>query len=117
MEIGKKINFEIWIGIWKKLAVPLEGNEKIEIYHENLNDFFIFLKFENFHFWNLKWKFSFEIWKKLVILLERNEKNLKWRKHIFCLCHSDKTFNNTYTIYNTYVYHPIPHVQVVVVYN
>jgi hypothetical protein len=32
----KKIIFEIWIEIWKILVIPPEGNEKLEICHENL---------------------------------------------------------------------------------
>jgi hypothetical protein len=81
----------------------LNWNLKIfEICHEKMkwNE-----KFENFcfwnetnkkiHFWNLKWKFMFEIWFFLAISLEGNEKKLKWRNHIFHLCHGDKTFNNT----------------------
>jgi hypothetical protein len=47
-----------------------------------------------------------------------NGKILKWRNHIFRLCHRDKTSNNTpIPTYTTYVYHHIPHVQVVVVVN
>jgi hypothetical protein len=80
------------------MVIPPEGNgknkkikQKIEICHGILkwkNWKFSFLKFEI--------KVSFEIWKKNIgIWPEENEKKLKWRNHIFRLCHRDKTCNNT----------------------
>jgi hypothetical protein len=85
-QFWKKIDFEIWMEIWK-----------IEICHEKLkwkNWNFSFLKFD-FHFWNLKWKFLFKFFKKLAYHQMEMKKQMKWRNHIFHLCHRDKTFNNT----------------------
>jgi hypothetical protein len=56
---------------------------------------FPFCKFENFHFWNLKCKFLFNFFVKLAIYQMEMKKQLKWRNHIFRLCHRDKTSNNT----------------------
>jgi hypothetical protein len=66
MEKIEKNDFQIWI----------------EICHENLkwkNLKFSFLKFENFHFWNLKWKFLF-IFLKLAISPNGNEKTIEMKK-------------------------------------
>jgi hypothetical protein len=118
---------------WKKLAIPLEGNgknwkksnlkfDKIWPYHQR--------EIKN---WNMPWKFEmkklkifiFEIWNEKIWKIEmkiavwnlkkwpyhqREMKNLKWRNHIFRLCHRDKTSNNTlYHIYHLcippYIYH------------
>jgi hypothetical protein len=68
----------------QKLAIPLVENE---IYHGNLK-----WKFWNFSF--LKWKIPFEIWKN-GHFTRGKWKKLKWRNHIFRLCHRDKTSNNT----------------------
>jgi hypothetical protein len=51
---------------------------------------FSFLKitfFENFHFWNLKWKFPFEIWNFFGHITIGKRKKLEWKKHIFHFCH------------------------------
>jgi hypothetical protein len=86
----------------KNLAIPLERIEKIEMHHENLK--WKKLKIFILKIWNENFGLKFE--KKLVPSLEGNEKNLKWRNHIFRLCHWDKTFNNTHVppMYTT-LYH------------
>jgi hypothetical protein len=85
----------------KKMAILLEGNEKNEYATKIWNE-----KIWKFSFLKFKMKFSFEILKNGHITREKWKK-LKWRNHIFHLCHRDKTFNNT----------TIPQVEVVVVYH
>jgi hypothetical protein len=52
-------------------------------------------KIEKFHF--LEFEMKIFVWnlKKMVISLEGKEEKLKWRNHVFRLCHQDKTSNNT----------------------
>jgi hypothetical protein len=65
------------IGKWKLKYGTKIWNEKIWK--------FSFLKiemktFENFHFWNLKWKFPFEIWNKNWPYHRREIKKIKMKK-------------------------------------
>jgi hypothetical protein len=60
-KIWKKINFEIWIEIWKNLAISLVPRK------------FEMKKFENFHFWNSKWNFRLKF-EKMAISREGDEK-------------------------------------------
>jgi hypothetical protein len=70
----KKIDFEIWIEIWKFWNM----SRKFEMKNWN----FSFFKIWNFHFWNLKWKFLFNFFlKKLAISPNGNEKN-NWNEEI-----------------------------------
>jgi hypothetical protein len=86
-KILKKIDFEIWNKIWKKIGHTIWGNEKMKYAKK-----FEMKKFEIFHFWNLKWKnlkiFIFEILNENLCLKFQKEigyitgeklKRMKWR--------------------------------------
>jgi hypothetical protein len=104
-----------WKNWTKNSILKFEKKRKIQFwnlkkrpYHrrEMKNNWNMAQKYEKFHFSKLKWKFMFEIWKKMAIPPEGNETNLKWRNHIFRLCHQDKTSNNTHIpLMYTTLYH------------
>jgi hypothetical protein len=74
----------------KKFGHTTRGNK-----NWNMPRKFEMKKFENFHFLAFEMKIYFWNLKKNWPYHQREMKRLKCRNHIFCLCHWDKTSNNT----------------------
>jgi hypothetical protein len=92
--ILKKVGHRKWKILKKKLIFKFGLKYVTKIWNEKI-EFFIFLIW-NFSFLKFEMKISVQFILKIGHITKwKWKKQLKWRNHIFRLCHKDKTSNNT----------------------